>query len=148
MALAKGKKRVLSYVAILGGLAVLSLTFFTVSQFEKAKCDASTSTLTMCENKLNKLVTAYKKEKGMDKSAEVDMAAFIEDDNSSYRDAAKYWYSNVNYFKKETNRNSVAYKVTAIPAYICSMATLVAFGLILKHAEKAKEKEDEEAVKR
>ena len=48
MALAKGKKRVLSYVAILGGLAVLSLTFFTVSQFEKAKCDASTSTLTMC----------------------------------------------------------------------------------------------------
>ena len=144
----KKKKRLLSYVAILGGLAVSSLTFFTVSQFEKAKCDASTSTLTMCENKLNKLVAAYRKEKGMDKTAEVDMAAFLADENSPYRAAAEYWDSNVHYFRKETNKNSAAYKITAIPAYILSMSTLVAFGLILKHAEKAKEKEDEEAVKR
>ena len=148
MAIDKKKKRLLSYVAILGGLAVLSLTFFSVSQFEKAKCDASTSTLTMCENKLNKLVTAYKKEQGMNKDDEVDMAAFIADQNSQYRDAAEYWDSNVNYFRKETNKNSAAYKITAIPAYVFSMATLVAFGLILKHAEKAKEKEDEDAVKR
>ena len=143
MALAKKNKRVLSYVAILGGLAVLALTFFAVSQFEKAKCDASTSTLTMCENKLNKLTTAYKKEKGVN---EVDMDSFLADENSKYHDAAVYWNSNVQFFKKETNKNSTAYVVTAVPAYLFSMSTLVAFGLILKHAEKAKEKEDEEAV--
>ena len=143
MALAKKHKRVLSYVAILGGLAVSSLVFFTVSQFEKAKCDASTSTLTMCENKLNKLTAAYKKEKGV---TEVDMEAFLNDENSQYHDAAVYWNANVNYFKSETNKNSAFYIATAVPAYILSMSTLVAFGLILKHAEQAKEKEDEEAV--
>ena len=143
MAFAKKNKRLLSYVAILGGLAVLSLTFFSVSQFEKAKCEAADSTLTMCENRLNKLVTAYKKDNGI---SEVNMEEFIADQNSPYRDAAEYWYSNVQYFQKETKKNSAAYRGTSIPAYIFSMATLVSFGLILKHAEKAKEKEDEEAV--
>ena len=143
MALAKKNKRILSYVLILGGLAVSSLVFFTVSQFEKAKCDASTSTLKMCENKLNKLTTAYKKEQGI---SEVNMATFLQDEPSHYHDAAVYWNSNLQFFIKETDKNSTAYKITAVPAYILSMSTLVAFGLILKHAEKAKEKEDEEAA--
>ena len=148
MAIAKKKKRLLSYVAILGGLAVLSLTFFTVSQFEKAKCSASDSVKTMCEKKLKNLVKAYRKERNISAEEEVDMDEFIADTSSQYRDAAEYWNANYLYFKKETSKNSAAYKGTAIPAYICSMATLVSFGLILKHAEKAKEKEDEEAVKR
>ena len=145
MALAKKKKRLLSYVAILGGLAVLSLTFFTVSQFEKAKCNASISTLTMCESRLSKLQTAYMKEKNISKD-DFDMVTFLADEASPYHDAAVYWDSNVNFFKKEVKKNSTAYALTSIPAYVFSMSTLVAFGLILKHAEKAKEKEDEEAV--
>ena len=143
MKLAKKHKRLLSYVAILGGLAVLSLTFFTVSQFEKAKCNAANSTLTMCENKLTKLTTAYKKDKGV---SDVTPEEIIADDTSTYRAATEYWYSNVQYFKKESSKNAAVYKGTSIPAYLFSMSTLVAFGLILKHAEKAKEKEDEEAV--
>lgn len=145
MALAKKKKRLLSYVAILGGLAVLSLTFFTVSQYEKAKCNASISTQTMCESRLGKLQTAYMKEKNISKD-EFTMEAFLADTASPYHDAAEYWYSNLTFFNKEVKKNSTFYALTSIPAYIFSMSTLVAFGLILKHAEKAKEKEDEEAV--
>lgn len=143
MAVAKKKKRLLSYIAIIGGLAVLSLSFFTVSQYEKAKCNASISTLTMCETKLGKLVTAYKKEKEIQ---DVDMDQFLADTSSPYRAAAEYWNSNVKHFQKEVDKNSAAYNGTSIPAYLFSMATLVSFGLVLKHAEKAKEKEDEEAV--
>ena len=143
MAVAKKKKRLLSYIAIIGGLAVLSLSFFTVSQYEKAKCNASIYTLTMCEKQLKRYETAYKKEKGIE---EVNMEEFIKDDSSPYRAAAEYWDSNARYFRKEVSKNSAAYNGTSIPAYLFSVATLVSFGLILKHAEKAKEKEDEEAV--
>ena len=134
MALAKKHKRLLAYTAILGGCAVLALTFFTVSQYEKAKYQASISVELVCKNKLDQLIDA-------DKDA-------LTNETSKYHDAAVYWNSNYIDFVKITKDNSVAYKGTAIPAYAFSMATLVAFGLILKHAEKAKEKEDEEEVLR
>ena len=146
MALAKSKKRLLSYVAILGGLAVLSLTLFTVSQFESAKHQASKRTLNTCQKKLRDLTDAYRTEKSIPQTEEVNMEAFITDESSAYSKAGEYWYYNVQYFKQETAKNAALYKGTAIPAYLLSMSTLVAFGLILKHAEKAKEKEDEEAV--
>ena len=134
MALAKKHKRLLAYTAILGGCAVLALTFFTVSQYEKAKYQASISVELVCKNKLDQLIDA-------DKDA-------LTNETSKYHDAAVYWNENYIDFVKITKDNSVAYKGTAIPAYAFSMATLVAFGLILKHAEKAKEKEDEEEVLR
>ena len=133
MKLAKKTKRLLAYVGIIGGCAVLAMTFFTVSQFEKAKYQASVNTQLMCKNRLDKILDA-------DKTA-------LEDDNTSaFHDAAVYWNKVYQDFVKITNENSAAYKGTAIPAYILSMASLVSFGLVLKHAEKAKEKEDEEAV--
>ena len=69
-----------------------------------------------------------------------------EDEHNNYYQIAMYWQENLDEFTRITKENSVAYKATAIPAYLFSMSTLVAFGLILKHAEQAKEKEDEEAV--
>ena len=132
MALEKKHKRLLAYAAILGGCAALALTFFTVSQFEKAKCQASISMQHLSRNKLNEIYEAD--------------ANALEDDTSKYHDAAEYWDEVNTYFVKETNKNSAAYKGTSIPSYVFSMSTLVAFGLILKHAEKAKDKEDEEAV--
>ena len=134
MALEKKHKRLMAYAAILGGCAALALTFFTVSQFEKAKCQASISMELFSKNKLNE---AY----GHDENA-------LNDENSQYHDYAVYWDEVYTYFVNETTRNSAAYKGTAVPAYAFSMFTLVAFGLILKHAESAKEKEDEEAVLR
>jgi cathepsin B len=47
-------------------------------------------------------------------------------------------------FVKISKQNSNFYVGTAVPAYVFSMATLVSFGLVLKHADKAKEKEEEE----
>ena len=133
MKLAKKTKRLLAYVGIIGGCAVLAMTFFTVSQFEKAKYQASENTRLMCQNRLNKILDA-------DKTA-------LEDDNTSaFHEPAVWWNNALNDFKRITTQNSVAYKGTAIPAYVLSMGALVAFGLVLKHAEKAKEKEDEEAV--
>ena len=100
MALAKKHKRLLAYTLILGGCAVLAITFFTVSQYEKAKCNASIYTLTMCEKQLKRYETADKKEKGIE---EVNMEEFIKDDSSPYRAAAEYWDSNARYFRKEVN---------------------------------------------
>lgn len=133
MKLAKKTKRLLAYVGIIGGCAVLAMTFFTVSQFEKAKYQASENTRLMCQNRLNKILDA-------DKTA-------LEDTNTSaFHDAAVWWKQTYDDFVIITNQNAAAYRGTAIPAYIFSMGALVAFGLVLKHAEKAKEKEDEEAV--
>ena len=132
MALAKKHKRLLAYAGILGGLAVLALTFFTVSQFEKAKYQASVNVKLMCENKYDQLIK--------------EDSEALTNEHSKYHEAAWYWKDNLEDFKKITENNSNAYVGTAIPAYLFSMSTLVAFGLILKHAEKAKEQEDEEAV--
>ena len=132
MALQKKHKRLLAYTGILGGLAVLALTFFTISQFEKAKYQASVSVQLMCQTKLDGALS--------------NDALALEDESSIYHDIAMYWKENVETFEGITKNNSAAYVGTAVPAYLLSMSTLVAFGLILKHAETAKEKEDEEAV--
>ena len=132
MALQKKHKRLLAYVGILGGLAVLALSFFTISQFEKAKYQASLNVQLLCKNKYDQLI-------------KVDPNA-LTNDQSTYHAAAVYWDQNYKDFIDITDSNSRAYVGTAVPAYLLSMSTLVAFGLILKHAEKAKEKEDEEAV--
>ena len=133
MKLAKKTKRLLAYVGIIGGCAVLAMTFFTVSQYEKAKYQASVNTQLMCKNRLDKILDA-------------DKTALDDDNTSAFHDAAVWWNDVYQDFIKETNKNSIAYKGTAVPAYVFSMGALVAFGLVLKHAEQAKEKEDEEAV--
>ena len=133
MKLAKKTKRLLAYVGIIGGCAVLAMTFFTISQFEKAKYQAAVNTQLMCKNRLDKILDA-------------DKTALDDNNKSAFHDAAVYWNKVYTDFVDITNNNAAAYKGTAIPAYIFSMASLVSFGLVLKHAEKAKEKEDEEAV--
>ena len=72
-----------------------------------------------------------------------DIQNAIEDESSKYHDAAVYWNDMLIDFANITKTNSTAYMGTAIPAYAMSMATLISFGLILKHAEKAKEAEDQ-----
>ena len=132
MKIAKKTKRLLAYVGILGGCAVLAMTFFTISQFEKAKYQASVNTQLMCKNRLTKIEAA-------DPTAK-------ENPDSVYYSAANWWSTVLDDFNVIVSNNSKAYVGTAVPAYVFSMTTLVAFGLVLKHAEKAKEKEDEEAV--
>lgn len=142
MKLQKKHLRLLAYAGILGGCAVLSLTFFTISQFQKAKYQASDSVRLMCKGKYDQLKDAYKED---NPTSELTV---LSDTTSKYNPAALYWNDNYTWFSKETDMNSAAYIGTAIPAYLFSMSTLVAFGLILKHAEQAKEKEDEQVVKK
>ena len=117
--------RTLAYAGIIGGCAVLALTFFTISQFEKAKYQASTTVLLTAKSHV-------------DKASESQLA--------NHESEAYWWKTVYDDFSVITAKNSAAYVGTAIPAYTFSMATLVAFGLVLKDAEKVKEKEDQEVA--
>lgn len=116
-------KRTLAYVGIIGGCAILALTFFTISQYEKAKYQASVTVQLTAKSHVDKATEAQ-----------------LENTESE----AFWWKTVYDDFTAITNGNSAAYVGTAIPAYTFSMATLVAFGLVLKHAEKTKEKEEKE----
>ena len=102
----------------------------------------------MAVGKYNQLKEAYKEEMGIQSSTEVTDEEFLNDETSMFHDAGVYWNEIYVHFSEIAKVNAAAYRGTAIPAYIFSMSTLVAFGLILKHAEQAKEKEDEEEVLR
>ena len=130
MKISKKTKRTLAYVGIIGGCAVLALTFFTISQFERAKYQASVQIQLMAKSRLDKALNA-------DSTALTNV-------ESPYYPFAVYYDELYNHFTAVTNGNSAAYVGTAIPAYAFSMATLVSFGLVLKHAEKTKEKEEKE----
>ncbi len=120
-----GKKalRTLAYVGIIGGCAILALTFFTFSQLAKAKFNASQTVQLTAKSHVEKADPRYFDIEGSE---------------------ANWWKSVYDDFTRITNENSTFYVCTAIPAYTFSMATLVAFGLVLKHAEKTKEKEEKE----
>ena len=172
MALQKKHKRMLAYIGILGGLAALSLTFFTISQYEKAKYGASheyemefrndfayysdaylDDHPEIINNYLNEhYTTQEEKEKpeNITKAREANFEAVLKEgiETNKYYEAAVFWDELYKHFVSVTKANFAAYMGVAIPAYIFSMSTLVAFGLVLKHAEKAKEKEDEEEVLR
>lgn len=126
----KKKKRSLAYVGIVGGCAVLALTFFSICQFEKAKYKASetmrSSSQMSLDNVLNKDPNA------------------LTDDTSTWHELAVFWKSVTKDFTAISQTNAGAYMGTAIPAYLFSMATLVSFGLVLKDAEKVKEQEEKE----
>lgn len=114
----KKNKRTLIYAAIIGGTAALALTFYTISQFEKAKYKASETWRLSSQAKIK----------------------------STSGDLKQWWTETNEYFVAESKKNSTAYIVTSIPAYVFSIGTLVAFGLVLKHAEKVKEKEENEVA--
>lgn len=121
--LSKKTKRSLAYVGIVGGCAVLALTFFIISQYEKAKYQASVTVQLTAKRYVDKATPEKIEEEGSE---------------------ANWWKSVYDDFTVITQKNSNAYVGTAIPAYTFSMATLVAFGLVLKHADKTKEKEEKE----
>ena len=126
----KKKKRTLAYVGIIGGCAVFALVFFTVCQYQKAKFKASETMRSSSQMSLDNVLN--------------EDANALTDETSAWHDLAVFW-QNVTYdFTNITKSNGAAYIGTAIPAYAFSMATLVSFGLVLKDAEKQKEKEEKE----
>ena len=51
----KLKKNLLAYAGIVGGLALLAVIFFSISQYEQAKFKASSEALAEATNQLSKL---------------------------------------------------------------------------------------------
>lgn len=120
----KSKKNLLAYAGIIGGLALLAVIFFSISQYEQAKFKASSEALAEATNQLSKLEDLEETPAVLDKKA---------------------WYGDIkDNFTVVYNHNANAYKGTAIPAYLFSTFALIGFGLCLKHADKVKEAEDQD----
>ena len=119
-----GKKRLALYALIVGGLAILGLVFFGISQYEKAKYKSSSIVLTGATSQISLLQNEEKTKLVKDKLE---------------------WYQDIeDHFKVVNKKNANAYKGTALPAYFFTTGALVAFGLCLKHEDKVKEKEEED----
>lgn len=137
-------KRVAVYAAIIGGLAVTSLSLFAVSQFEKVKRTEAQSIVTQATSKLkkaNKVKASI--EAVIPTTDDPERIAQLNKELEIANQHVYYWEQVVSDFEAETFAVGVKFMIACIPAYLFSMGTLVSVGLILKHAEKVKEKEDE-----
>ena len=130
----KGTVRLICYASILGALGIGAISLFNAAQYFKAKYKSSNAIVQDAQSKLEALY-----------STNPDALTSTADERA--HDKA-LWYNDIYerfYVWNEENKN--AYLATSIPAYLFSTMTLVAFGLILKFEEKAKDKEDNEVVK-
>lgn len=121
----KKKIYMASYVTLVGGLALAGVICFSYAQYNKAKHTSSQVVLTGAQSKIKLLEAQEQDEATLDELA---------------------WYQDIaDYFTVVNNDNANAYKKAALPAYLLTTASLVAFGLCLKHADivKAKEEKDD-----
>ena len=125
----KGTIRLICYAAALGSLAIGALACFSAAQFNKAKYKASNA---IVDDAVSKLTNLYK----------TNPDALTSNEDPWAHDKA-LWYNDIyEKYYVENEKNKDAYYATSIPAYALSTLTLVAFGIILKIEEKAKDKED------
>ena len=140
MKLTPARKRLLVYVAIIGGCAILALIFFVISQYKRAMYTSSKAQLQGATKELVKLEedeARVNADETLDEIEKTVQLRVISD--------KKAWYKSIEeYFDKESSKNGNAYKGTAIPAYSFSLLALVSFGFCLKYEDKAKEKEENE----
>lgn len=130
----KSTIRLIAYAASIGALGIGSLLFFNNAQFYKAKYKSSSAIVADATAKLTSLYTT-------------NPNALTDDSDVRAHDKA-LWYNDIyEEFYVINEQNKDAYVGNAIPAYLLSTLTLVAFGVILKVEEKAKEKEDNEVAK-
>ena len=125
----KGTIRLIAYGLILGCLGIGSIACFNAAQYNKAKYKSSNA---IVQDAVSKLTAIYTKTPN----------ALTDTSDERAHDKA-LWYNDIyEHYYVENEKNKDAYVGTAIPAYALSTLTLVAFGLILKYEEKAKDKED------
>ncbi len=115
----------LIYLSIVGGMGLSAMVMFGVAQWTKAKLDSSDIQVMAATNVLNVL--------GPDA---------IKDQTSVYHDKAIFFNDQYNHYKKISERHLKEYTGFSITAYTLSILTLVSFGLVLKHSDARKEKED------
>lgn len=120
----KKSKRKWAYIGIVGGMIIATFILFTTANFFKAKLKSSESQVMASQNILDTV--------GWDA---------INDEESIYHDKAQWYYDIYLHFTYVSKSNSTAYIVSSVFAYSFSILTLVSFGLVLKDADKQKEKE-------
>lgn len=122
----KKSKRKWAYIGIVGGIALLTFILFSVANYYKARLKSSNAQVMASQNILDTI--------GWES---------INDTSSIYHDKALWYYDIYTHFTYESKTNSTVYIVTSVFAYTFSILTLVSFGLVLKDADKQKEKESE-----
>lgn len=118
----------LAYIGIVGGLAAVTLGLFVTSQFYRARLSAAKTELTGAKSQMASM-----------QNEEPDC---LTDESAIYHDRALWFNDKVIYFQSEVDKYSVVYTCLSLPAYAASILTLTSFGLVLKDADKQKEKED------
>ena len=113
------------YASIVGLFAVSSLVLFSVAQYTKAKLNSADIQVMAAKNVLNAL--------GPDA---------LVDEYSDYHDKALYFNDQYEHYSEVSARHMKQYTTLSITAYSLSIMTLVSFGLVLKHSDHRKEKED------
>ena len=122
--LAKGRRRLICYVVIIGSIAISALVLFVLCLYKKAQYQASSVVLTGAESQL----------KLLEKEEQTDLV----------RDKIA-WYEDIrDHFTVINTENYNAYKSLAIPAYALTTLALISFGLCLKFEDMAKAKEEKE----
>ena len=130
----KSTIRLICYAAVICGLGAISLVCFNSAQLYKAKYKSSNAIVADSVAKLTAIYTT-------------NPNALTDDSDIRAHDKA-LWYNDIyEHFYVVNEQNRDGYIGNTIPAYLFSTFTLVAFGLILKIEEKAKEKEDNEVAK-
>ena len=117
------------YALAIGALGIGSIVCFNLAQYNKAKYKSSSA---IVQDAVSKLTSIYQQNPN----------ALTDTSDERAHDKA-LWYNDIyEHFYVENEKNTDAYVCSSVPAYLLSTLTLVAFGLILKYEEKAKEKED------
>ena len=115
----------LAYIGIVGGCGLIAMTLFASAQYTKAKLDSSDVQVMAASN----ILSTYGDE-------------VLQDDQNVYYDRALYFQDQLNHYQKVSRMHLTQYTVLSIYAYTMSILTLVSFGLVLKHSDARKEKED------
>ena len=113
------------YIAVVGGLGILALVFFILAQYTKAKLDSADIQVMAAKNVLDILP-----------------GDALKDPTSVYHDKALWFNWIYETFSEISSNHLRAYTGLSITAYTLSILTLVSFGLVLKHSDARKEKED------
>lgn len=115
----------IAYISVVGFCGVTALTLFGVAQYTKAKLNSADIQVMAAKNVLSTL--------GDDA---------LEDETSIYHDKALYFNDQYEHYSKISQKHLKQYNALSITAYSLSILTLVSFGLVLKHSDARKEKED------
>ena len=115
----------IAYLSIVAAFGASSLILFGVAQYTKAKLDSADIQVLAAKNVLSAL------EEGA-----------VNDETSVYHDKALYFNDQYEHYSALSEKHLKEYRALSITAYSLSILTLVSFGLVLKHSDHRKEKEE------